>query len=72
MESPHSTIHLVRKLHVFGDASRRTYGAVAYLFHDKKLAFVMGKSKINPKKEETKEGERELSIPEAELMAAFM
>jgi hypothetical protein len=32
----------------------------------------MAKPKVNPKKEATKEGERELSIPEAELMAAYI
>lgn len=32
----------------------------------------MAKSKINPKKEDSIECERELSIPEAELMAAYI
>lgn len=60
------------ELHIFGDASRRAYGTEAYLMQNNKVAFVMAKSKINPKKEESKEGEREPSIPEAELMAAYI
>ena len=60
------------QLHVFGDASKHAYGAVAYLVNNNQVAFVMPKSKINPKKNESREGEKELSIPEAELMASYI
>ena len=60
------------QLHVFGDASKHAYGAVAYLVNNNQVAFVMPKSKINPKKNEFREGEKELSIPEAELMASYI
>lgn len=65
-------ISVIRDLHIFCDASRRAYGAVAYLVHQKEVAFVQSKVRITPIKDHQREGERELSIPEAELMAAYL
>lgn len=62
----------VQELHVFCDASRRAYGAVAYFVHQTEVAFVEAKVRITPIKNSQREGERELSIPEAELMAAYL
>jgi hypothetical protein len=42
------------ELHMFGDASKRAYGAVAYLVQNNQVSFVMSKSKINPKKRRRK------------------
>lgn len=42
----------VYQLHVFGDASKRAYGALAFLVKDNAVSFIMSKSKINPKKDE--------------------
>ena len=53
-------------LHVFCDASRRAYGAVAYLTYKKQVAIVMAKARLTPLKGDDKE----LTIPEAELTAA--
>ena len=62
----------VRELHLFCDASRRAYGAVAYLVHQKEVSFVESKVRITPIKSQRKEEDKELSIPEAELMAAYL
>jgi hypothetical protein len=62
----------VRDLHVFCDASRRAYSAVAYLVHQGEVSFVESKARITPIKSQQKEEERELSIPESELMAAYL
>jgi hypothetical protein len=61
----------VRDLHVFCDASRRAYGAVAYLVHQGEVSSVESKARITPIKSQQKEEDRELSIPESELMAAY-
>ena len=63
---------LVVSIHVFGDASKRAYGAEVYLVKIIQVAFVMSKSNINPKKDESREGEKELSIPKAEWMASYI
>ena len=60
----------VRDLHVFCDASRRVYGVMAYLVHQEQVGFVEAKSRITPIKSNHRENEKELSIPELELMAA--
>lgn len=65
-------ISVIRDLHIFCDASRRAYGTVAYLVHQKEVAFVQSKVRITPIKDHQREGELELSIPEAELMAAYL
>jgi len=64
-------ISVIRDLHVFCDASRRAYGAVAYFVHQKEVSFVQSKVRITPIKDQKREGERELSISEADLMAAY-
>jgi Pao retrotransposon peptidase len=62
----------LRDLHVFCDASRRAYGAVAYLVHQGEASFVESKGRITPIKSQQKEEDRELSIPESKLMAAYL
>ena len=61
-------VETVRELHVFCDASRRAYGAVAYFLNKNSTSFVMSKNRIAPLKDVNRE-ERELTIPETELMA---
>ncbi|XP_046632893.1 uncharacterized protein LOC124312397 [Daphnia pulicaria] len=66
------SVDAVQELHLFCDASRHAYGAVAYLCYKEQTAFVMSKARITPIKDSQREGEREISIPEAELMAAYL
>lgn len=66
------SVDAVQELHVFCDASGRAYGAVAYLCYKEQTAFVMSKSLITPIKDSQRDREREISIPEAELMAAYL
>jgi hypothetical protein len=61
----------VRELHVC-DASCRAYGAVAYSVHQGEVSFVESKVRIMPIKSQQKEEDKELSIPESELMAAYL
>jgi Pao retrotransposon peptidase len=56
------------RLHVFCDASRRAYGAVAYLSAGSNVAITLAKARIAP----LRDNDKELTIPEAELMAAFI
>lgn len=51
-------------LHVFVDASMKSYGAVAYLCFDKTSTFVIAKNRVAPVKE--------LTLPRLELMAALL
>ncbi|XP_070576393.1 uncharacterized protein [Ptychodera flava] len=51
-------------LHVFADASKKAYGAVAYLRHGNETAIVMAKTRVAPLKE--------LTLPQLELMAALV
>ena len=53
-----------RQLHVFVDASKKGYGAVAYLFLDGQSSLVMSKTRVTPIKE--------LTLPKLELMAAVI
>jgi hypothetical protein len=62
----------VQELHIFCDAIRRAYGEVAYLCYKEKTAFVMSKARIAPIEDSQQEGEREISIAEAELMATYL
>jgi hypothetical protein len=71
-KSHFGSVDAVQELHVFCDASRRAYGAVAYLCYKEQTAFVMSKAHITPIKDSQREGERDISIPEAELMAAYL
>ncbi|XP_070537230.1 uncharacterized protein [Ptychodera flava] len=50
-------------LHVFAGASKKAYGAVAYLRHGNETAIVMAKTRVAPLKE--------LTLPQLELMAAL-
>jgi transposase InsO family protein len=52
------------QLHVFVDASKLAYGAVAYLQQHSQVAFVMAKTRVAPIKT--------LTIPQLELMAALI
>ena len=52
------------KLHIFTDASPRTYGALAYLQQGTKSAILMSKSRAAPLKQH--------SLPRLELMAAVL
>ena len=56
------------QLHVFGDSSKKAYGAVAYLRAEQEsgvqTTIVMGKSKINPMKSQT--------TPRLELLASLV
>ena len=49
-------------LHVFADASMKTYGAIAYLQSAEKVDLVMAKSRVSPLKDTT--------LPRLELRAA--
>lgn len=66
---PHAdTSTVTRQLHVFGDASERAYGSVAYLRTtdnkgDVHIAFILARSRVAPKKC--------LSMPRLELSAAL-
>jgi len=51
-------------LHVFVDASERSYGAVAYLCHRDQTSLVMAKNRISPLKT--------ITLPRLELMAAVI
>ncbi|XP_065917809.1 uncharacterized protein [Dysidea avara] len=53
-----------RELHVFVDASKKGYGAVAYICQDGKSSLIMSKSRVAPI--------RELTLPKLELMAAVI
>ena len=53
-----------RQLHVFVDASKKGYGAVAYLCSNKHSSFVMSKTRVAPIKEVT--------LPKLELRAAVI
>ena len=53
-----------RQLHVFVDASKKGYGAVAYLCSNGQASFVMSKTHVAPIKEVT--------LPKLELMAAVI
>ena len=53
-----------RELHVFVDASKKGYGAVAYICQDGKSSLIMSKSRVAPI--------RELKLPKLELMAAVI
>lgn len=70
MKSYFGAAAAVQELHVFCDASRRAYGAVSYFVHQTEVAFVEAKVRKKPIKNSQREQERELSISEAELMAA--
>ena len=52
------------QFHVFADASKRAYGAVAYLLRNHEVALVMAKSRVAPIKV--------LTLPQLELMAALI
>ena len=58
-------ISVIRDLHVFFVTQAVELGA-------SKVAFVQSKVRITPIKDPQREGERELSIPEAELIAAYL
>ncbi|XP_033745623.1 uncharacterized protein LOC117331137 [Pecten maximus] len=56
--------HESTELHVFVDASKKAYGACAYLVNGNKTSFVMAKTRVAPLKNST--------IPLLELMAAVI
>lgn len=58
------TANSVHHLHVSVDASQRAYGAVAYLKHQDKVSFIAAKTRVAPLKK--------LTLPQLELMAAFL
>ncbi|KZS07276.1 Uncharacterized protein APZ42_029040 [Daphnia magna] len=62
----------VRNLHIFCDASRRAYGVVSYLVHQGEVSFVESKARITPIMSHQREEDKELSIPESELMASYL
>ncbi|XP_057374753.1 uncharacterized protein LOC130695607 [Daphnia carinata] len=66
------TASAVRDLHIFCDASRRAYRAVAYLVHQGEVSFVESKVRVTPIKSYQRKDDKELSIPESELMAAYL
>ena len=66
------SVTAVRELHIFCDASKRAFGAVTYLLHKEKTAFVLAKSRVTPIGNPTQADERDLTNPETELMAALM
>ena len=55
---------LSHELHVFADASPKSYGVVVYLKHGSTTAFVMSKSRVKPLKD--------ITLPRMELLATFI